>query len=117
MSRTISPSQAISPLSTILIDAAALGTPSASYNYDDGEKNAFVKYYKKLISLNDFNKRIESEQCNHFDDIWNTILKLKTNSKDEELKKRIIKKAKYIMDIDKDYFKLLKKKCEELSNY
>ena len=107
----------ISPLSTILIDAAALGTPSASYNYNDGEKNDFVKLYKKLVSINDFNKKIESEQCNHFDDIWNTILKLKTNSKDEELKKRIIKKAKYIMDIDKDYFKLLKKKCEELSNY
>ena len=77
----------ISPLSTILIDAAALGTPSASYNYDDGEKNAFVKYYKKLVSLNDFNKRIESEQCNHFDDIWKTILNLREKSKDEKLKK------------------------------
>ena len=76
----------IFPLSTILIDAAALGT-LCSYNYDDGEKNAFVKYYKKLVSLNDFNKRIESEQCNHFDDIWKTILNLREKSKDEKLKK------------------------------
>ena len=106
----------ISPLSTILIDAAALGTPSASYNYDDGEKNAFVKYYKKLVSLNDFNKRIESEQCNHFDDMWKTILNLREKSKDEKLKKRITNKAKYIMDIDKNYLSLLRKKCEELTS-
>ena len=82
-----------SPLSTFIIDAAAAGKPTASYNYDDGGNSKFFGLFKKRVELNNFNEEIQSIQCNHFDEIWPTVLKQKL-SKDEKFKMNIKIKSK-----------------------
>lgn len=106
----------ISPMSTLLLDAAAAGKPTGAYKYDDNEGLEHFKLFKKRVLLNNSFKDVESVQCNHIDEIWNVIMKLKKLSKNKDYKNIIKKKSHHIMNLDHNYFELLRKKISSMTN-
>ena len=94
----------VSPLSTILLEAALFGLPIAVYKpKNPSESSALFSVHQERIDFLEFYQKLDPPICDQVSNLWPTVKKLTKLIKDNEYRKGIKEKVKYFVEADKDY--------------
>ena len=106
----------ISPLSTILLEAAMFGVPIAVYLSDDTIKtNKHFYVASNRTQFTEFYDIVDPIICKEIGGLWNSILELINQSKDNGFRKKLIQKTSYfVKPTEKSYTEILKNIIEEI---